>query len=120
MKYLSIVSILAVVATVTGQGNSGNTPPAPAPQVGAATAKPISGPTIPAGENPKVTATPISQIGTVGPTTQVLVQVFGETFSPKPTPVPEPTDPPSGVKGTHRPPVVVTLTGVAAAAAVAL
>ena len=98
MKYLSLFSFLSLATIAAGQ-----------------TSAPIPAPTIAAGENPKVTPKPASQGGTLGPTSQVFVQEFGDTFAPAPTTTPEMTDPPSS--GVTKPPVMMSLTGVAAAAA---
>ena len=97
MKYLVslLVSILSLASAQTDQ--------------------PIAAPTFAVGTNPVVTPRPDSQVGTLGPTTQVFTQQFGDTFVPAPTPIPETEAPSSGVS---RPPVTVTgLTGIAAAAA---
>ena len=97
MKYLSIATVLSVASLASGQT------PASAP---------IETPTIPVGTNPQVTAKPDTQKGTIGPTSQVFTQNFGDTFVPAPSSTPT-TAPDSGCA---RPPVVVTLAGAAAAA----
>jgi len=63
-------------------------------QEGTGVAMPIAAPTVPIGTNPKVTADPLTQGGTIGPTAQVNTQKFGETFSPAPSMAPVETDAP--------------------------
>ena len=75
---------------------------------------PIAAPTLPAGSNPQVTPKPETQPGTIGPTTAVLDDQFGETAAPAPTPAASDQDAraPTVQMGT-----TVGLAGVAAAAA---
>ena len=103
MNYLSIASVLFLATLAAGQ--------TPVPTL----MPTIEVPTIPVGTNPQVTAKPDTQKGTLGPTTQVFTQQFGDTFVPAPTAAPEETSAPSGA--CARPPVAVTLTGAAAAVA---
>ena len=81
-------------------------------------ASPIASPTLAVGSNPQFTPNPESQKGTLGPTAQINLQKFGETFSPAPTI--EATDAPdtSNTGAPSQPPAIqiaVGMTGVAAA-----
>ena len=83
----------------------------------------ITAPTVPVGSNPKVTAQPDTQTGTMGPATAVFDQEFGETGAPAPTTTPEDTASPTIASNqdakapTVQMATTVGLTGVAAAAA---
>jgi hypothetical protein len=87
----------------------------------AQSAVPLPTETLPAGGNPDVTAIPESQGGTLGPTTQVLTQSFGETEAPAPTqgPVTSPAPTMKSAGAIMEPPsiqmAVVGMAGVAAA-----
>ena len=112
----SLLSIaVLLVASVHAQ-----TPQTAAPGM-AGSAMPIEAPTLPIGSNPDVTPIPDSQLGTSGPTSQVLTQAFGDvaTFPPSQAPVEAspagaPVQPPSMVHAT------TAAVGVAGMAAVLL
>jgi hypothetical protein len=90
--------------------------------VAAQSSVPLPVETLPAGGNPDLTPLPESQEGSLGPTTEVLTQSFGETAAPAPTQGPISTPAPTLKSGgviMEAPPslqsAVLGMAGVAAA-----
>jgi hypothetical protein len=111
MKSYSGSSFLLLVLLLVGSMTS----------VVAQSAVPLPTETLPAGGNPDVTPLPESQVGTLGPTADVLTQSMGSTAAPAPTQGPVPSPAPTMKSGgvIMEPPsiqmAVVGMAGVAAA-----